>query len=218
MHDLPPSDDEIVQAAQSCVLDGDEARAAYKEFQAAAKSGGPCEVCGWQDGDGIKTCFYSRDLGAVTHQNSEAGAMETMTPEQRSLFQLRFKILFIDAEHREQYIRKVAYWRNEALDTPFMVGFREREESKPLAGDPPYCDWIQSPWWVKADPIPEGLRAPTMQETADQGLQTAYMVHCYEPHPDCGGIQVSVGPYHFKCSKCGVECRMWEHGIDYDVG
>lgn len=71
------------------ITDSDESRRLYKLHQQAKQTDGPCEVCGWRDGDGVRTCFYSAELGAVTHQNSEAGAEATMTPAQRSLFRLR---------------------------------------------------------------------------------------------------------------------------------
>jgi hypothetical protein len=27
-----------------------------------------------------------------------------------------------------------------------------------------------------------------------------------------------VGPYHMRCNKCGAEVKLWEWGVDYDVG
>ena len=207
-------DSEIVEQSQERVI-ADYADA-YEKYKEARRTGGPCEVCGWRDGDGVKACFYSPDLGAVTHQNTEAGAMLSMTEEQRSLFRLRQKLLYIDADLREKSIRWVAHQRGEPLDSEFMVDYRKQQETPPLADEPLYRDWVRGEWWVPAKDIPEHLRGPVRQ--SKYGIKTSYMVHVYEPHPDCGGIQVFVGPYHFMCSKCGAEVRLWEHGVDYDIG
>jgi len=197
---------------------------AYRQHKEAQRTGGPCPVCGWKDGDGARTCFYSRELGAVTHQNTDAGAMLTMTLEQRSLFQLRHCLLYINADLREKSIQRVE-WENRRRNAPnldaWMAKYRQDQEALPLADAEPYSTWVQSPWWI---PIPSAIPADMPEELRgltrvhDDRLWTAYMVHCHEPHPGCGGVQVSLGPYHVACSKCGVEVRMWEHGIDYDVG
>ncbi len=42
----------------------------YALYQDAQKRGGPCPICNWKDGDGVRTCFYSKEVGIVTHQNS----------------------------------------------------------------------------------------------------------------------------------------------------
>ena len=70
---------------------------------------------------------------------------------------------------------------------------------------------------MEAGDTPEDLLGQTT--TGEGGkLYTAYMVHCNESHPGCGGVRVHLGPYHFGCSKCGTEVKLWEHGIDYDIG
>ena len=213
--------------------------AAYQQHKEAQRTGGPCEVCGWKDGDGVKVCFYSPELGAVTHQNTDAGAMATMTPEQRGLYQLRHALLYIDADLREKAIGRVAWqtaqrrarWERDNPDEPFktdadgrpvsdgefLTKYREEQEALPLATSEPYSGWVLWPWWIPADDTPEDLLGQTM--TRGNGkLYTAYRVHCGEPHPGCGGVQIHLGPYHIGCSKCGTEVKLWEHGIDYDIG
>ena len=213
--------------------------AAYKMHKEAKRTGGPCEVCGWKDGDGVKVCFYSPELGAVTHQNTDAGAMATMTPAQRSLFGLGHALLYIDADLRERAIQRVAWdntqrrqrWEEDNPETPFrkdpkgravsdaefMAKYRAEQEDQPLATSEPYAGWIHTPWWIPADDTPQDLLGRTATGK-DGRLYLSYMVHCHEPHPDCGGVKVHLGPYHFGCSRCGVEVRLWEHGIDYDIG
>lgn len=48
-------------------------RAAYDQSRAAQAAGGPCPICGWKNGDGVRVCFcfYNNEIGAVSHQNSE---------------------------------------------------------------------------------------------------------------------------------------------------
>jgi hypothetical protein len=42
-------------------------------------------------------------------------------------------------------------------------------------------------------------------------------IEVQKPH-ECGGFAYFAGAYHIKCNKCACEIKMWEHGIDYDVG
>lgn len=194
--------------------DNDESRRLYDLYQQAKQTGGPCEVCGWRDGDGVKTCFYSAELGAVTHQNSDAGAALTMTPAQRSLFRLRMVTAFaseahraqcmadVDARHRAQHKAHDAAGYaypfcvdadgHELSDDDWIANYAAREAKLPIATDEPYASWV----WRPGD---------------------AYRVICFEPH-ECGGIREFLGPYHFGCSGCDTEVKLWEHGIDYDVG
>lgn len=172
------------------------------ELHKRAKQTGVCEVCGWKDGDGVKVCFVSAELGAVTHQNSEDAVLATMTPAQQSLYLLRFVHAFASIEAREAHIAKVAEDRQrrgnfapgwtEADEAAWLADYRAQMEKKPLSTDEPYCNWIQRPWQA--------------------------FIECREPHADCGGVQVFVAPYHFACSVCDTEVRLWEHGVDYDIG
>lgn len=45
-------------------------------------------------------------------------------------------------------------------------------------------------------------------------------VHTHKVHGynGCDGIGEFEGPYHISCSKCKTELRLWEWGVDYDVG
>ena len=218
-----------------------EGRRWYDLHRVAQKNGGPCEVCGWRDGDGAKLCFYSSELGEVLHSNTMRAAMESMTPEQASLVNLRSALLYINADLRERHIQQVAWHhrRKEALwiaqypDRPYttrpdgtpwpadewIAEYRAKQERNPLATDDPYSGWIHEHWWLSIDSAtyvdtPIALRGVLSEE----GQFMAYQTHCNEPHPGCGGKKVGVGPYHLRCSRCGVEVRLWEHGIDYDIG
>lgn len=196
------------------ITDSDESRRLYDLYQKAKQTGGPCQVCGWRDGDGVKTCFYSVDLGAVTHQNSETGAEATMSPMQRSLFKLRMIAAFASEAHRERCIADVAarhreqhrahdaagyaypFCRDpdgrEVSDDEWIANYAASQARTPIATEEPYASWI----WRASD---------------------AYRVICYEPH-ECGGTREFLGPYHFGCTGCDTEVMLWEHGIDYDVG
>lgn len=240
MVDKPETNEEIIAGAKRTAADSKQSSEWYKISRQANETG-TCELCGWQDGDGIKTCFYSSTLGAVTHQNSIEGATRTMTPEQASLVGLRSKLLYISAEAREkflslQWLRTVEREKEHRLKSPQPFIMRDGQEipieqaheeycakqrQGPTAEDYPYRAWVQNEWWIIGtgtgyDNTPPDLVARSM--TDKYGTWYAWMVHCKEPHPNCGGIQVDVAPYHLRCSKCGVEVRLWEHGIDYDIG
>lgn len=241
MGDKPLNSQEVVDEARRMAVSEEQASEWFK-LSRQAKQTGKCQVCGWKDGDGQVTCFYSPTLGAVTHENSEDAAKRTMTPEQASLFDLRQKLVYISEEVREQYIK--LHWNNlvrgkaehdaSGRNYPYIsypggkeksieAAHQEYAESlrrEPTSEDYPYRAWIQKEWWVPASGahanVPVELVARRKKD--DFGEWYAWMVHCYEPHPNCGGRQEFVAPYHIRCSKCGVEVRMWEHGIDYDVG
>lgn len=102
----------------------------YDIYRAAQDTGGPCPICNWRDGDGVRTCFYDSEYGVVKHQNSMAAAKRTMS-------EVQVEVL----------------------------------------------------------------------EAGEQG----------RPH-SCGGTVALVDSYHYRCSKCGVEVKLWEHGVDPDIG
>jgi len=66
----------------------------------------------------------------------------------------------------------------------------------------------------------EGL---TLEEAKRQGYIPVgkpfmgKLIWVQKPH-DCGGYGYFFRPYHIKCSKCDAEVRLWEWGVDYDVG
>lgn len=206
----------------------------YEAYRKAQRDGGPCPICGWQDGDGVLTCFVSPELGPVTHQNTEKGVMLSLTEEQRGLYRLREFMAYITAELREREIQRVFYERDQyALqhlkDYPgdpvyagehdeesFREKFRRGREGWPLADDPIYKTWAQRIWWVPIKPgTPEELRG--MRKSASGVEWEAFKAYLYEPHT-CGGHRIQVAPYHYGCTGCRVEIRLWEHGVDYDIG
>lgn len=216
----------------------------YALYQQANESGEPCEICGWKDGDGTRTCFSSNEIGIVKHQNSEQAVAALMTPEQRSLYLSRSELVFISEELREQSILQTQHQhlfdaeRHRALNTgrPFTIRpdgtevtdeewiarYRANQATKGLATDPKYAGWMHEHWWVPVKyastgyVIPEDLRGP--QENRSGLVFTSYMTHVYEPH-SCGkGHAYQITPYHYGCTGCSVEVKLWEFGVDYDMG
>ena len=59
--DQPFSLEEIVKMSRERICPVGHAHAWYKEFENAKKTGN-CNICGWGDGDGIKTCFIQARL------------------------------------------------------------------------------------------------------------------------------------------------------------
>ncbi len=223
----------------------------YALSRAAQKSGGPCPLCNWQDGDGVRTCFYSHELGMVTHQNSDKGVMASMTPEQQHLYQLRQELVYISPELRELSIQQVAWDHHlyvEAMlkqrpdcypvqdeegnpmgEEAWVARYRTRAETeKPCATDPQYAGWLQEYWWIPVErqgyygTIPEALRGPVKESTLPISgrpfLSTAYKTHVYEPHCCGKGRQYQKEPYVLACTGCATEIKLWEHGVDYDMG
>lgn len=218
--DSPPTSEEIVRDAQTRVArDSEESSRWWKMSQDAERSGKPCPICGWQDGDGLQSCFYSKDLGAVPHENSDASAAKSMTPAQRSLF-LEAGKMHDDLEHSGDH-------------SPCQpaVGPEGHSIGSGLYRFPHGCggQFVQhhSKGWscnrcgqvvVPNDPKVRGMTWSHKHVAVDHRRCVKHRGYWVIPHPNCGGLVMSLGPYHIKCDKCGVEVRMWEHGIDYDVG
>lgn len=229
-----------------------EDREKFELSRVAQKSGGPCAICDWKDGDGVRTCFYSAEVGIVTHQNNETGIMATMTPEQQHLYRLRSELVYINAELRELSIKQVAYDHhlyivamlkqnpdrypvqneqgNPINEDAWIARYRERiEQDKKLATDPQFASWIQQNWWIPVHrqfyygTIPQELLGPEMESKPFRGEEhgtqyTAYMTHVHEPHCCGKGYQYQKEPYHLGCTGCDTEIKLWEHGVDYDMG
>jgi hypothetical protein len=216
----------------------------YALYKQAKQTGGPCQVCNWHDGDGVRTCFYSSELGVVTHQNSEKGIMAGMTDSQKHLYQLRQKLVYINAELREKKLQLAAYDHHLYLEhmlaiapdrypvhdeygNPLMpeeknARYRASQMQEPLATDPAFSGWYQAHWWIPIErqgyygSIPEELRG--LIQHSKWGDSTAYMTHVYEPHCCGKGHKTEPEPYVIACTGCETEIKLWEHGVDYDMG
>ncbi len=219
----------------------------YALYKQAKQTGGPCQICNWRDGDGVRTCFYSSELGVVTHQNSEKGIMASMTDAQRDLYQLRQELVYVDEECRQKRIQLVAqdhhtYVKRMLAQNPdryptqdehgnsideeaWVARYQDQQMEKGLATDQKFAGWLPEYWWVPVDrqadgPIPPTLRGPEKVSGTEKFAMTftAYMVHMYEPHCCNKGHKYQVGPYHLACTGCDTEIKLWEHGVDYDMG
>ena len=216
-------------------------REKYAIYKKAQKDGTPCPICNWQDGDGVRTCFYSSELGIVTHQNTEKGVMASMNEAQRHLYRLDQTLAYISEEYRERHIQHIArnhhayvermlkqnpdrYPVRDTNDNPiseeaWVARYRAGREKEPLATDPQYTGWIQEPWWqhIRAEDYPPPELRGIEQESSSVRF-VAWMTHLYEPH-SCGkGHKYQKAPYHFACTGCSTEIKLWEHGVDYDIG
>jgi hypothetical protein len=114
---------------------GDAYQAAYERHEQAEKQG-HCDECGWKDGDGAATCFYSDQIGSVTHTNSENAVIAQMSESQRMLYRsTRNKI---SAVTREEYERMLSHllgkvtekteeftWPLPHVDRSWMIGITQ---------------------------------------------------------------------------------------------
>jgi hypothetical protein len=215
----------------------DSYREAYERFQLASTSG-HCDECGWEDGDGVTTCFYGSVIGAVTHQDSPAAVAARMTDSQRSLMESYESRLVYWDEESERLIHEADAARYH--HPPEWVAQQIAKPLKSLQGQefPRYAH--QSPdysnhkvWWIPArlqerEFWPSRFRpAGTVVRYTDAGKQyeyttsedqISYMVHIYKPH-SCGkGHGKFIAPYHFGCTGCGEQVKLWEFGVDPDCG
>ena len=199
-----------------------ESCAAYERFQ-QAKVTGVCEECGWKDGDGATTCFYSRDIGAVTHTNSDAAVRAQMSESQRNLCDSYESSVLIYWDAESELLRWKGQAAKENKDEAWLqeklTAERQREEKK-LKGASLYAvdrpaDSLFETWWWPEHTVPSEFWPSRRQP---EGGWISYMVHVYRPH-SCGkGHGTFRGPYHYGCTGCGEEVKLWEFGVDYDCG
>jgi hypothetical protein len=199
----------------------DSYKSAYERFAKAEKTG-VCEECGWKDGDGAVTCFYSNVLGAVTHENA---VRAQMTESQRSLYDSYDTgwLIYWDRESELCRQREIAKkngddeaWVQSSIEQP---AHKHKGPFRYAMDCPP--DLLFEPWWMPARLHPREFW-PARRRSDSDGVGDqewiSYMVHVYRPH-SCGkGHAIDKGPYHFGCSGCGEEIKLWEFGVDYDVG
>jgi len=146
-----------------------------------------------------------------------------MTDSQRSLCDSYEGSLLVywDRESEVLQLRSVAEKRGE----PSYVDQQLAKSDHDLRGRPlPHryavdypSDWIRDPWRIPARlENPEFF--PTRHDSDDSGEWVSYMTHVYPPH-SCGkGRGQHAGPYHIRCTGCSEEVKLWEFGVDYDVG
>jgi hypothetical protein len=206
----------------------DSYRAAYDRFLRSQKSGA-CEECGWKDGDGVKTCFYSSAIGTVTHEDSPQAVRARMSESQRSLLDSYDSYLLLpwDAESEILDLRAAAAGRADEDGGEAWIEFcltrtpnlRPANFGKtvPHRYAVEYDGWLTEPWW-----IPSQLRPPefwpSRRRRWDLKDWISYEAGVYRPH-SCGqGHGQHRAAYHVYCTGCLEEVKLWEFGVDPDCG
>ncbi len=200
----------------------------YDNFQQGQKLG-HCLQCGWKDGDGVKECYYDSNVGSVTHQNSPQSVRAQMSPSQRSLYDSynSMKSVYSSEAALQFALRKAIERLEDKINNPRAILAFSDERKIVLAAQLKTTDRILK---YGLDPkAPGGVYfLPDQDETTlDAALKEGYVkvregigdhVTVQFPHEVCGGVGVFFGPYHIGCSKCAEEIKLWEFGVDYDVG
>jgi len=198
------------------------------DFYRQAEKTGKCELCGWKDGDGVKTCYYDPEIGFVVHQNSIEAAKTQMTESQRSLVDSYesavYSVMKADlCDVVKSYLKRIAVVDNEALlGKSWRIGgclypmgkYKTREE-------------VAEAWIGKKRCLEEYLRQgckiirmrrEEKKDTIFKNFEHDIVTYDVQKPHCCGGFAKYVDPYHIKCSGCDEEVKLWEFGIDYDVG
>lgn len=187
----------------------------YAQYKAAQEAGGPCPICGWREGDGVQLCYYSHELGNVGHQNNQPAGL---TAEQQGLYELfesrpNGELVYIDVQSRERKIAEVAADNRARHERHNEYA---RQHGRKLESDSELEEWIEN--YSDRERSQLTLAEATARYgslCSEPGLK--HMVHIFRPHK-CGGHVKGKGPYHIACTGCDVEIKLWEHGIDYDIG
>jgi len=198
----------------------------YDLYRQAEKTG-KCELCGWRDGEGVRVCYYDKDFGALTHQNSIEGAKLHMTESQRELVDSFESTIYgvMDSKTRldvKCYLEDKARIKKDAiLGRVWDLGvYFSAEKYKTKS------EVVEA--WIKYEDLEKYLKdgykiVRTHKESNAKGsifedFRGERITYDLKKPHCCGGFAVYVAPYHIKCSKCDEEVRLWEFGIAYDVG
>jgi len=194
----------------------------YEVFKKAKEIGG-CGLCGWKDGDGVKVCYYDEELGVLKHENSIDMAKSKMTTSEKSLY-----------ESYESYIHGVMRKKTREKVKAYLIGLvkedkewgwrlgcslysRKKYKTKEEVADA----WIGSgnlEDYLKAGYAIKRSRTEENKGTLFENFNSRIVTYDLQRPHTCGGFAEYVAPYHIACSKCEEEIRLWEFGVDYDVG
>lgn len=199
----------------------------WKLHKQAEKSGF-CPLCGWKDGNGTKVCFYSKELGAVTHSNSRKWVMSQMTESQRSLVESyeSYESGVMDEEIcdlvKKHLTKQVIV--NVDMEKRWQIGLCVYDFNRYKTPEEVAEAWIGDRrslerYLSQGYQIVEAKREKCEKGTVFEGLgrENIYVYAVQKPHI-CGGFGKFAGPYHFFCPKCKEEVKLWEFGVDYDIG
>jgi len=186
---------------------------------------GFCPLCGWKPGEGIKTCYYSSEIGAVIHQNSDEDAKRLMTESQRSLIKsydsYRCGVMSEKTcDEIKAYLIKLV----KKIGTDWEIGNMLFSQGKYNNPEQVAEAWIGNKRSLEKY-LSEGyeiLKEEIFVKTSFRQIYDHFKgkIIQYEmriPHT-CGGYGKYLGPYHIGCSGCKEEVKLWEFGIDYDIG
>lgn len=197
------------------------------ELYQDAKKTGRCLNCGWQDGDGVKVCYYDKKTGAITHENSREYMLSQMTPSQRSLLESYDSSIFLvydDAslELMRPRLLSLVRFEDTAIGKKWRIGasifdydkYHTKEEVVEawLKGKTNLDELLEQGWEIRSKEPEIGG-----DNSIFRGLEiTKYSLQ--KPHVPCGGFGRLLTPYHIICSRCKEEVKLWEFGVDYDIG
>ena len=174
---------------------------------------GACSLCGWREGDGVRECYYDERLGSVQHGNRYPTGL---TEEQAALYgayehPLSGTLHYLSGEHRAQDIQEA----RERREQRFVESVADAQR---FGWPPPDREQYEGSLEAMAERM---LQYPLLSAVELQVLTVPHgehQVYVFPPHPGCGGRPRYLAPYYIGCTGCSVEIKLWEHGIDYDVG
>jgi hypothetical protein len=215
----------------------------YAFYKQARETGGPCEICGWKDGDGTRACFYGKELGTVRHENSMQAVTRQMTPSQQELLRSADS-LHNEFEHSADHstcLKSLDYngkWITGRYVLPHTCGgqFVQQLGVDPVEHVIPWkctgCGEIVKRWQGLPNELfwghkhVEGDHGTCIQTSPASESCNASSLSSREGHPasyrfahSCGkGYGRDAAPYELYCTGCDEEVKLWEFGIDPDMG
>jgi len=198
----------------------------YEQYKEAEKTG-LCPLCGWKDGQGVKECYSDPEVGPLLHQNSMDAYRRSLSPSQLSLDDSYNSIRpgvwkDEDVERMRQHLLGLVEEDNEGFGAPnWRIGCCLYSKKRNLTREDAVEAWLADKSGLGAS-LAQGctIRSIESYELGEHTLWPGFTCEQFalqKPH-DCGGFAYFSGAYHIRCNRCNCEIKMWEHGVDFDVG
>lgn len=175
-----------------------------------------CPDCGWSEGDGIKACRYSFELGLVVHGNQHPTGL---SDEQSSLWAVHLQpnsIAWISEADRNRVIASTIATRAKGVARTRAWCIKHGQDVLSSNAETEREEAWRTKWEYYQRSIPLQASFEVLKWVAEPFLDGR--VYMYPRH-HCGGHAHNFGyGYRIGCTGCTITIQLGDHGIDEDYG
>ena len=174
----------------------------YQLHLESMSNGGPCPICGWCEGDGVKYCFTDSLMGRVMHQNTNPW---------------RFTLPAVQAAWQAWDNRRYLY-----VNQPLEPGIHDFKKVNMIAWDADYDhtrkNELNGVFLLRKTEKLFGARDDMAKELWEDNdaIYSEFMYEIQPLHnPTCQGLMNEI-PDHsgfLECDECGIQVHMEQYGV-----